>query len=277
MELDRVQKPLRQLRKALKRLPNDPQPEAVHKLRTRARHIEAIAVALTPADEKKTRRLLKSIKPVRKAAGAVRDMDVLTGNVLTLPRNSHGESLVRLVEHLAFERKKSTGDLVDTFSEQRKTARQVLKQYSKLVRASLADGKSLSSGAAQADGIELRVQSVTAALVRELSRWPALSVRNIHSFRLKVKELRYILQLSPNTDSGFVDALGSVKDQIGDWHDWQQLAETARQILDPPPDRSLLAQIEKIGEQKLRHALSAANALRRRYLKSPSARRWNSR
>jgi CHAD domain-containing protein len=45
------------------------------------------------------RRLLKSMKPVRKAAGVVRDMDVLVADALTLPNAAKNESVVRLVEH----------------------------------------------------------------------------------------------------------------------------------------------------------------------------------
>ena len=58
-----------------------------------------------------------------------------------------------------------------------------------------------------------------------------LTQSNIHAFRLKVKELRYILQLYADADPGLVDALGEVQRRIGDWHDWQQLAEIAREIL----------------------------------------------
>lgn len=271
LQIDRVQKPLRQLRKSLKRLPNDPPPETVHNLRTRARKIEAIATALTESDKKKARRLLKSIKPVRKAAGGVRDMDVLTGNALTLPQNSHRDSLVRLIEQLAIARQRNADELVDTVGQQRKTARHILKQYAKLVETTLTEDNADSTDTAKAHA-ELHVQAVTKDLMEELSHWPALNARNIHAFRLKVKELRYILQLSLDSNSSFVDALGSVKDQIGDWHDWQQLAETARQMLDPTPDRALLIQIEKIGKQKLRKALASAEALRKRYLKARTAR-----
>lgn len=271
IELDRLQKPLRKLRKSLKRLSKDPPPEAVHKLRTRARHIEAIAPALTPTEEKKTRRLLKSIKPVRKAAGNVRDMDVLTGNALTLPANSHGQSLARLIERLGTTRQKTAGALFETVGEQRKSARQILKQYSRLVEVALSGkgsgsrrSRSSTSSAQPARSVQAAIHELTA----ELSRWPALAESNIHPFRLKVKELRSILQLVPSTDEGLVEALGKVKDRIGDWHDWQQLAGFARQVLDAHQDLALLEQIHEMEKKKLEEALAAANVLRRRYLKN---------
>jgi CHAD domain-containing protein len=264
MELERVQKPLRQLRKSLKRLPDNPPPEIVHKLRTRTRRIEAIAAALTESDEKQTRRLLKALKPVRKAAGGVRDMDVLTGNALSLPKDSCETSLVRLVEHLGMERQKSAEELLDALDAQRKSARHSLKKYAKQARAALGNGT--SSDGAHIVLSEDHVRAVTSELVGELSRWPALSLRNIHPFRLKVKELRSILQLFRNFDRGFVDALGNAKNQIGDWHDWQQLAEVAGRLLDPQQDRSLLSRIRTIEKRKAQKALTAANTLRARYL-----------
>jgi CHAD domain-containing protein len=275
-QLERVQKPLRQMRKSLKRLSADPPPETVHKLRTRARYIEAIAAALTEPGERKTQRLLKSIKPVRKAAGSVRDMDVLTGNALSLPQDSYRESLVRLVEQLGIERQKSAGDLLHAIDQQRKAARRILKQYAKLVRTALDDQRSGSSDTAQGHSM-LHIHAVIEDRVRELSRWPTLSARNLHPFRLKVKDLRSILQLLPQTDPAanprLINTLGEVKDKIGEWHDWQQLAETAREILDPVEDRALLTKIGQVGQQKFRQGLASANNLRKRYLKLPGRRR----
>ena len=68
-------------------------------------------------------------------------------------------------------------------------------------------------------------------VVRELGEWPPLDAENIHAFRLKVKVLRYILQLSGDADSGLEETLGNVQRRIGDWHDWQQLEEIAGQLL----------------------------------------------
>ena len=78
----------------------------------------------------------------------------------------------------------------------------------------------------------------------ELREWPRLNNLNIHHFRLKVKELRYVLQLFPGADPGLVDSLAKVKDDIGDWHDWQQLLAIAREVLDARKDKTLLAEID---------------------------------
>lgn len=276
MELERAEKPLLQLRKLLKKLPENPAPDEVHKLRTRARRIEALAGALETADAKKTKKLLKLIKPLRKAAGDVRDMDVLTGDLLHMPQNGNQASthdpLVRLVEHLGKLRRESASGLLRAVNRQRRPARRLLKKYIKLLESVVKGARhapiEIARTLESADGSGSRAST----LMMELRQWPRLNDRNIHSFRLKVKELRYVLQFFPGADRALVDALGKVKDEIGDWHDWQQLLAIARDILDAHNDRALLDEIEAVTKEKLAHALAGANALRRRYLKSAPRR-----
>jgi CHAD domain-containing protein len=265
IELKNAQKPLRKLRKALKQLPADPSTKEVHSLRTEARRLEAIVEALMLDRKKKTKQLLKAVTPVRKAAGDVRDMDVLVGNVLALAHDHEDDSLVRLVEHLGEKRVESARDLRRTVSEQRKDARRTLKEYSKLIGKQFPAKKRTLSNEAPAP----------VELATELSNWPALDEENIHPFRIKVKQLRYMLQLAENADKEVVDALGKVKDEVGDWHDWQELARIAKGVLDPEEDGAALRKIEEIGGKKFRHALATANTVRGEFFgnHSPSSRR----
>jgi CHAD domain-containing protein len=273
MDLDQVEKPLRKLRKLLKSLPDNPPPEDVHKLRTRSRRIEAVAAALQPVGGKETKRLLKAIKPVRKAAGGVRDMDVLTGNLLHLEKNGSSDSLIRLIEHLGSARTTSAADLLATVARQRKTARRELKSYARLVESAAVGKKPVRREVARALDSASGAGTTADDAIAELKDWPRLNAQNLHSFRLKVKALRYVLQTFPDPDTGFIDALGKVKDEIGNWHDWQQLLEIARAVLDRPEDRPFLAEIDGMARQKMAQALASANALRRRYLRAASARR----
>ncbi|MGB6689861.1 MAG: CHAD domain-containing protein [Terracidiphilus sp.] len=260
IELKNAQKPLRKLRKALKRLPADPSTQEVHSLRTEARRLEAIVEALMLDRKKKTRQLLKAVSPVRKAAGDVRDMDVMVGNVLALSHDREDDSLVRLVEHLGEKRVESARDLRLTVAEQRKNACRTLKEYSKLVGKQFPAKKRTLTNEAPAP----------MELATELSHWPALDEENIHPFRIKVKQLRYMLQLAEKADKQIVDALGKVKDEVGDWHDWQELARIARGVLDPEEDRAALKKIEEIGSRKFKHALATANTVRSEYFSKPS-------
>jgi CHAD domain-containing protein len=263
MEIGKVQEPVRKLRKSLKILPKDPPADEVHNLRTRSRRLEAIVAALKVGNKKPERRLLKTIRPVRKAAGEVRDMDVLVENALALSRNGQDDSVVRLLEHLGGLRMESAQELLNTVARKRKDARRSLKQFSKRIGKRL-NGK--DSGATIELAEHSPIGDAAQRLIADLKRVPRLSVKNLHSFRIKVKRLHYLLQLGGNADPKFVSALGNVKDQIGDWHDWQQLAKIAQKVLDPQADRAAVKQIEGIGKKKFNQALAAAQTMKTRYL-----------
>ena len=252
LELANAWKPVRQLRRSLKRLPTeDPPIKAVHDLRTRARRLEAIVSGLKPI-KKRNRHLLKTLKPVSKAAGKVRDMDVLTAKALSLTGHHHDRSLGRLLEHLRTVRIESARKLVDTVDAQRKDARTGLKHFTYQIKRG-----------SQATHLE---PSASGKLMDGLIRWPALNEENLHAFRIEIKQLLYVLHLAADLDLTFVKALEHVKEEIGNWHDWQELREIAGEVLDPARDRALLKEIDEIRSEKYKHALTAAYALKKRYL-----------
>jgi len=270
-ELERARKAVRELSRILKSLPMDPGTKGVHELRTTTRRVEAIVAALPQLVGKESRSLLKSIEPIRKAAGGVREMDVMIGNARKLARHVAGDPLTRLVEQLQIARQQNAGELRRVLGRRRAAARQNLKEYSSLIRTTAAHTKK----AASANGLPAHshdgIHSAAGDVVRELSAWPPLTADNIHAFRLKVKELRYILQLSADADSGLAEALGEVQRRIGDWHDWHQLHEIASEILSSERDGALLMRIRETSSRKLRQALAAANKLRGKYLSMPMA------
>ncbi len=270
-ELERARKAVRELNKTLKNLPADPPPNEVHQLRTASRRVEAIAAALAQVESKESRRALKAIEPIRKAAGGVREMDVLLANARRLARTSAGDSLTRLVEHLQRARQQNADLLRRALKRRRDAARENLKQYSRFIRSALDPRK----GAASATGLPAQwhegIHTAAMRVVRELGEWPPLDAENIHAFRLKVKELRYILQLSGEADSGLEEMLGNVQRRIGDWHDWHQLEEIAGQLLIAERDGALLTRISGICSRKFHQALKAANTLRGKYLTMPLA------
>jgi CHAD domain-containing protein len=267
-ELENVEKALRDLGKSLKNLPRNPQPEQVHKLRTSARRVEAIAAALPPATGKQSRRLVKSIAPLRKAAGSVRDMDVLASSIRRLTHDVPSESLNRLIDHFQSARAEEAGELHRAFHRRHKKARRRLKRYTDAVELTLANGKAEQNGHSR-NGHHRNAANPTAKhLARELAEWPKLNTGNIHDFRLKVKQLRYILQLNPRADMDLLDALGKTQRRIGEWHDWEQLAEIAGEFLEAERDRVLLARITEMTQKKFAAALGESNALRRLHLPS---------
>jgi CHAD domain-containing protein len=268
-ELERAQKALHDLAKSIESLHGDPSPKCVHKLRTAARRVEAISAALDPADGKRSRRFAKSIEPLRKAAGQVRDIDVLTANAHKLTRYGAGESLAPLLAHLKAARQENAADLVRALHHRRKGVERDLKEFSRSVRAALKPAKSTSSSGAQSGQTQEEIHSAAVNLVRELGDWPPLDEHNLHAFRLKVKQLRYTLHLDENANAGLVEALGDVQRRIGDWHDWRQLEEIARDLLTDEKERALLGRIAATVRRRFNRALAAANALRNKYLTAP--------
>jgi CHAD domain-containing protein len=270
-ELERVRKALRELGKSLESLHGESAPKNVHKLRTASRRVEAIAGVLQAADGKKSRRLVKSIEPVRKAAGGVRDMDVLLADARKLARYCDGESLGHLVEHLETARQQYAGELQHALHHRRKAVLADLKEYSKFVASAAKHAQSASSSGADANQSQENIHSSAMDVMRELGDWQPLEAENLHEFRLKVKQLRYTLQLDAQADAALVEALGDVQRRIGDWHDWHQLEQIARQALLLEEDRALLDRIGETVKRRFDRALAAANALRGKYLNIPPA------
>jgi len=269
-EPERARKALRELNKSLKSLHGELLPKDVHKLRTATRRVEAIAAAMPPADGKKSHRLLKAIEPVRKAAGGVRDMDVLMANARKLTRYAAGDSLNRLLAALADARQQNAAELRDALEREGDAARGNLKKYARLVQSELSATDPAATNGKHShapDGFHAQAM----AFMRELGDWPTLNESNIHEFRLKVKQLRYILQLDADADPDLVNALGDVQRRIGDWHDWQQLEEIARELLNPERDAALLTRIAQATRRRYAKAIAAANALRAKYLAMPLA------
>ena len=250
----------------MSRFPPNPRPEEVHLLRTYTRRLEATVAALVIDREKPSRRLVKAIRPVRKAAGKVRDMDVLIGEAMTLPDHQVSEAAIRLVEHLAKMRVKNARKLRGVIRARGEDARRLLKQSSKLIRKRLKDDSPAVDG-----------EAAPQILTTELSHWPDLDAGNLHLFRIRIKELRYMLQLGQEADETLVEALGEVKDSIGEWHDWVELLKIAQKVLDPGSDYEVLKHIGDTGNQKFAHALSIASRVRGRYFSGPDPRIVNKR
>ncbi|MDR3752868.1 MAG: CHAD domain-containing protein [Terracidiphilus sp.] len=270
-ELERVRKALRELGKSLESLHGESAPNDVHKLRTASRRVEAIAGVLQAAGGKKSRRLVKAIEPVRKAAGGVRDMDVLLADARKLARYRDGESLNHLLAHLKTSRQQNAAELQHALHHRRKAVLQDLKEYSKFVASVAKHAKSASRSGADANQSQEKIHSSAMDVMRELGDWTPLDAENLHAFRLKVKQLRYTLQLDEQADAALVEALGDVQRRIGDWHDWHQLEEIARQVLVLEEDRALLDRIGETVKRRFDRALTSANALRGKYLNIPPA------
>lgn len=261
MPLDhqKLLKPVRKLRKQINNLAAVPSPEQVHDLRTNCRKLEAILHALRLDGTKKGFRLLGSVKPIRRIAGKVRDMDVLTGLVASIPGVEKNESCVRILEHLGTRRFKLIKKLIGSTQSEGEQVRSSLKQFNAHLKKRLRLPQN-------DDDLLIDPVSISLQLFTSLAAWRKIDLRSLHAYRLKVKELRYVLQLATIPETPLFEALGEVKNTIGEWHDWCELEDIAADVVSE--DRATRRQIHSIAQEKFARAIEITTQTHARYLSS---------
>jgi CHAD domain-containing protein len=266
LDRNRLLKPAKKLKKLIKKIGKQPPPDEVHDLRTNARRFEAMFKAFSLNSRGLRKSLLNDLGRLRKRAGKVRDMDVLTGYASTVHPQGEEDCSVQLLEHLGVERrkyaKKLTAEVRRLGPDLRKRFKRIPAIVEKLDRQK-RDAAQESTAAADASAAAVR-------LATELGLPPRLGRDNLHPYRLKVKELRNVLQMGAGaSQQKFVDDLGKVKDAIGEWHDWEELVALAPKVLDHGKSCGLITELRNIAKKKYEHALALAKTLRKTYLRSP--------
>ena len=262
LDIDRIQKSSHTVEKFLRKNPRKPSSNAIHDLRTSMRSLETAFETLGLDKKTRVKRLLRDLGSVRKRAGKIRDMDVLTEGALKLKHDEERECLVQLLEYLGAQRVKHARKLRRHIEHENPDLRRDLERNSKKMEKILRDSekKSKESAAPAAAAREIQLSS-------ELQKPARLTRNNLHSYRLKVKELRNVLQLSNGTrNEKFLRRLGEIKDAIGEWHDWEELIAIARQQLRHEGPCRLLKHFKATSDSKFKHALSLTNNFRKSHL-----------
>jgi len=260
-----TQKPLRKLRKLIKDAPKHPLPAEVHKLRTNARKLEAIFSALSLGGKPNEGKLLKQVRKIRKRAGKVRDLDVLTEYLTQTRVEGEQACHLQLMEHLASKRIKRASELYSFINTRRADLKSQLREASARIEHFVNKNQEAPT-LATARALQLS---------SELLRPKRLTRKNLHPYRLKAKKLRYILQLAPGTsDAKLMQALTNTKDAIGKWHDWEEMIAVANDVLDHGSKCQLIRTFRAIRDSKFREALRLAEQLRSTLLNT-SAKKSN--
>jgi CHAD domain-containing protein len=264
LDADRVEKSIRRVDRFLKKAPKNPTPEQIHDVRTSTRRLEAALDTLKIGKRGLKKRLERELRRIRKRCGKLRDMDVLTGHAISVtPEDSERDCLVQLVEYLGASRHRYAQKLRKAAKQIRRELRddlaRLVKEVDKLSDQNRRDGR--------LPGTDGQNASALLKLRAELQSPPQLDKNNLHPYRLKVKELRYALQLSEGTkDDSFVNTLGNVKDAIGEWHDWEELVAIASKVIGHGPQCKLLRQLKRISAEKFEQALEITNRMRSAYV-----------
>ena len=262
-----IQDSLRKLRRSLKRAPKRTTPEDVHKLRSRARRVVSLSDAHSlPALNKAN--LAKPLKRIRKRAGRVRDMDVLTAHLAAMHFEEDPSCRTQLLEYLGAKRYRRADRLVQLLQNKGPALRKELRRVAKSVTKDTG-----TKGGKTARKAHSRQSAQVLELTAGLSEPATLNKSNLHPYRLKVKELRDALQMAGGTrDSRFASALSQSKDAIGEWHDWEELIAIAEKTLEHRPECPLLRELKTISKQKFDSALSIAEKLRTDYARPPASK-----
>jgi len=265
LDAERIRKNVSKLGKSLKKTLKHSGPEEIHDLRTQTRRFEATVESLSLDSKRNEQRLMKRLGRIQKKAGKVRDLDVLTSDISALHIKDETNCLIQLFEYLGAERYKHAARLVRVIRQNRGVIRKRLRKTSNRIEKVLGKNDGASS---QTEAVATTMASAM-ELSSELATPANLNRGNLHEFRLKVKELRYVLQMSDSAGHArFVESLGKVKDAIGEWHDWDELISISTDILNHGPSCKLLHEFRVISSRKYEFALSIANKLRKEYLKA---------
>lgn len=212
LDRDRLLKPVKKLRKLVDKIDKNPDADKVHSLRTNIRRFESMLDALGLDTLGIDAGMLKDLGRLRKRAGKVRDMDVLTQFASTVHPRGEEDCVVQLLEYLGAKRKKEAGNLFVEIDSKGPSLRKHLNRSRAVLEKLL---RKHPTAEVTADALKL---------VAKLDTPSRLSAANLHPYRLQIKELQDVLCMAASPKPArFVDDLGEVKDAIGEWHDWEEL------------------------------------------------------
>ena len=215
----------------------EPSKKAVHAVRTGTRRLEAVLqkVGEDHPQAKGLHRALKGVRKelsrIRKAAGAVRDLDVQMGlaeevaDAMRLRKRAPAREEItgeyeRLDRYLSRRRKRRGEDLDAELKKSELEVERSLERIAGEIEVLTSQGPTLLETAR-------RWTRETAEKMGELDE------ENLHEYRKRTKAARYVAEEQEGSAVArrFAAGLRRVQDVIGEWHDWALLSELAAKIL----------------------------------------------
>lgn len=245
-----------------------PDVESVHQLRSGTRRVEATLETLAreagtrglgARTEQARQRWLRQLKKVRQASGMVRDLDVhreILAEHYLPSQDLTEESAVRELtatdaaaskpalkgaakahdEHALFRQAR----VLDRWlAARRTTAAEELRAALQQRDAKLAQAEQqfvTAWGARRSAAHGSRRPAALLALedyLRLMDAMPHLDAENLHDFRKGAKKARYVAEAGEEdaAANAIAKAIKRVQDAIGDWHDWEVLAQESHEAL----------------------------------------------
>ena len=213
----------------------DPGSREVHALRIAVRRIEAFLHAMTgddPRDERLrvgTKKALRQLKKVRRAAGPVRDLDVQRKLIAGITIKAAASQSTKERQSLEGEAKR----LDERLHRQRKEAAEKLTSVVRKTESKLE--RSLGAIADTMTGWRpLSLLNMARRLVlRSSLHLEDASPESLHLYRKQAKAARYLAEMETTSTPAqrLAKKLKRVLDAIGRWHDLLLLAQEAKALL----------------------------------------------
>ena len=304
--MENIRKLALALRGNLAKCVGDPDVDAVHDTRTGTRRLQATLENLVreipegPGGDRlrdAANALMRHLKRIRRAAAAVRDLDVHRRLLQKLAERAlgvHQESQASIVdapEPQAMvpaqpdllekpEARLRTGgtakaadDLDAWLKHQRGAQAERLRTLAPELLARFDKRRADLETAMQGRPRRRRTKPPAVLALDNFARLATemelLDAANLHDFRKGAKKARYVAELAAQTDfeAGAVGkALKKLQDEIGDWHDWLVLADEAHAALDSVEAAELIGKIETEREQHFVAAMKTVSKLRGRLM-----------
>ena len=229
-------------------------PKRVHHLRSTTRRIEATLELLVlsagiPRIDKQSKPLQRSLRKVRRAAGAVRDADVQSDLLDAYNRTPDAK---RLREDLTAVRKKAERKLIQRLEQEQKKIELRLRN----LEASLSPALDLDLSGAK--------------LITVTQSWFAENIRgldpqhdqDLHTLRKASKTARYLAETGVDASKAAANLAAryeAAQKSLGEWHDHFLLLHEAHTHL--PPNSETIEQIQEDTERLHQRADTAAGHL----------------
>lgn len=173
----------------------------------------------------------KLAEKLREVLAPVREFDVWIGKLQRLSV-SLGQS-THYIPRSTQEYIRQIGRMVDRLKKKRRSAAQKLIAQIARRRSDLQTvGDDLNEAASDRHGADPSgVVSILKQFAFVSADFPALDEQNLHDFRKRIKKVRYLAEIHQNTDAACAQIAALIKKAqtaVGEWHDWQALARTAR-------------------------------------------------
>ncbi|HEY6253890.1 MAG TPA: CHAD domain-containing protein, partial [Candidatus Angelobacter sp.] len=240
------------LSKFVAKLPEGVTEKSVHRLRTTIRRVQTLVGFTRPELGKKQQKALDELQVLRKRAGKVRDLDIQIGLLGSIGNRSASADRRALLEELKKKRARQAERLIAALKKLETS--KFLKRLERVTEKAVTDVPDNGGAPLEAAQKEL------SELAEEYSSRQVLKPARLHELRIKLKLLRYRAELAAESpeQKEFVERVKSVQDAIGEWHDWEMLAESAEKQFEDRINCALLIEIRSLLAAKFSAATTAA-------------------